>query len=79
LYGGINKFKKSYQTRTNLVTDDRSDLLADLHKILNRWKNYFRQLLNVNWTDCVKQNELHTPEQFVPERNASEVLVAIGK
>jgi hypothetical protein len=33
---GINKFKKGYQPRTNLVKDVRGDLLADPHKILNR-------------------------------------------
>jgi hypothetical protein len=41
LYRGINEFKKGYQPRTNLVKDERGDLLADPHKILNRWKNYF--------------------------------------
>jgi hypothetical protein len=38
---GINEFKKGYQPRTNLVKDERGDLLADAGKILNRWKNYF--------------------------------------
>jgi hypothetical protein len=45
LYRGINEFKKAYQPRTNLVTDENSDLLADSHNILNSWKNYFFQLL----------------------------------
>jgi hypothetical protein len=31
LYRGINKFKKDYQPRTNLVKDERGDLLADPH------------------------------------------------
>jgi hypothetical protein len=39
LYSVINEFKKGYQPRTNLVKDERGDLLADPHKILNRWKN----------------------------------------
>jgi hypothetical protein len=39
LYRGINRFKKAYQPGTNLVKDERGDLLADPHKILNRWKN----------------------------------------
>jgi hypothetical protein len=34
--GGINEFKKGYQTGTNLVADDSSGLLVDCHKILNR-------------------------------------------
>jgi hypothetical protein len=28
----INKFKKGYQTRTNLMKDERGNLLADPHK-----------------------------------------------
>jgi hypothetical protein len=39
LYSGINEFKKGHQPRTNLVKDEMGDLLADPHKILNRWKN----------------------------------------
>jgi hypothetical protein len=31
----------------NLVQDENGDLLAGSHNILNRWKNYFSQLLNV--------------------------------
>jgi hypothetical protein len=37
LYRGINEFKNNYQPRTNLVKDEKGDLLADPHKILNRW------------------------------------------
>jgi hypothetical protein len=78
-YRGINEFKKGYQPRTNLVKDERGDLLAKPHKILNRWKNYFCQLLNVNGADGVRQTERHTAEPFVPEPSASEVEVTIGK
>jgi hypothetical protein len=42
---GINEFKKGYQPRSNLLKDENSDLLADSHNILNRWKNYFTHLL----------------------------------
>jgi hypothetical protein len=79
LYRGINEFKKGHQPRTNLVKDERGDLLADPHKILNRWKNYFCELLNVYGAGGVRQTELHTAEPFVPEPSASEVEVAIGK
>jgi hypothetical protein len=48
LYTGINEFKRAYLPRNNLVRDENSGLLADSHNILNRWKNYFSQLLNVN-------------------------------
>jgi hypothetical protein len=39
LYGVIYEFKKGYQPRTNFLKDERGDLHADPHKILNRWKN----------------------------------------
>jgi hypothetical protein len=78
-YRGINEFKKGYQPRTNLVKDERGDLLADPHKILNRWKNFFWQQLNVHGAGGVMQTAMHTAEPFVPQPSASEAEVAIGK
>jgi hypothetical protein len=65
--------------RVTLVKDERGDLLADPHKILNRWKDYFCQLFNVHGAGSVRQTEMHTAKPFVPEPSASEVEVAIGK
>jgi hypothetical protein len=79
LYRGINEFKKGYQPRTNLVKDERGHLFADPHKILNRLKNYFCQLLNVHGASGVRQTEMHTAEPFVPETSSSEFVVATGK
>jgi hypothetical protein len=79
LYRGTNRFKKCYQPRTNLVEDERGDLLSDPHNILNRWKNYFCELLDVHGAGCVRQTEMHTAEPFVPEPSASEVEVDTGK
>jgi hypothetical protein len=62
-----------------LAKDERGDLVADPHKILNKWKNYFCQLLNVHGASGVRQNEMHTAEPFVPQPSESEVVVAIGK
>jgi hypothetical protein len=64
---GINEFKKGYQPRTNLVKDEKGDLLADPHKIVNRWMNYFCQLLNVQEVGVIRQTE----ERSVPEPIAS--------
>jgi hypothetical protein len=61
-----------------LVKNERNNLLADPHKILNRWKNYFCQLLNVHGAGGVRQTEMRTAEPFVPEPSASEVEVSIG-
>jgi hypothetical protein len=79
MYRDINEFKKGYQPRTNLVKDERGDLLADPRKILNRWKNYFCQLLNVYGAGGVRQTERYTAEPPVPEPSATEVKVATGK
>jgi hypothetical protein len=62
-----------------LVKDERGDLLADSHKILNRWKNYFCRLLNVHGPAGVRQTVMHTAEPFVPQPGASQVDVATGK
>jgi hypothetical protein len=62
-----------------LVENKRADLLVDPHKILNRWKNYICQLLNMHGVGGVRQTEMHTAEPFVPEPVVSEVEVAVGK
>jgi hypothetical protein len=62
-----------------LVKDEGGDLLADPHKILNRWKNYFCQLLNVHGAGGVRQTEMPTAEPFVSEPSAPEDEVAIVK
>jgi hypothetical protein len=41
---GINEFKREYQPRINVVKDEKSDLVADSHSILARWRNRFSQL-----------------------------------
>jgi hypothetical protein len=79
LYRGINDFKKGYQPRTNLVKDDKCELLADPHKIVNMWMNFFCQLLNIQRVGGIRQTEIQTAEPFVPEHSISEVDFAIGK
>jgi hypothetical protein len=60
LYRGINEFKRCYHPRSKLVKDENGILLADSHNILNRWKNYFSQLLNVHRVSDVRQIETHS-------------------
>jgi hypothetical protein len=48
------------------------------NKVLNRWKNFFCQLLNVQGTGGGRQTKIHTAEPFVPELSASEFEVASG-
>jgi hypothetical protein len=63
-YRGENEFQRGHQPRSNLVKDENVDLLADSHNILNRWKNYFSQLLNVH---KVRQIEIYTSKPSVPK------------
>jgi hypothetical protein len=79
LHRGINEFKKGYQHRSNLVKDENGDLLADSHNILNRWKNYFSQLLNVCRARDVRQIEIHTAELLVTDPILFGAEIAIAK
>ena len=79
MYRGINDFKKGSHPRTNIVKDDKGDLVADSHSILARWRNYFSQILNVHGVKDVRQTEKHTAEPLVPEPSASEVELANEK
>jgi hypothetical protein len=78
-YKGINEFKRGYQPKKNLVKNENGDLLADSHNILNRWKNYFSQLLNEHNVSKVRQIEVHMAEPLVPGPSCLEVEIAIAK
>jgi hypothetical protein len=67
----------AYQPRSNLVKDE--NLFADSHKVLNRWKKYFSQLLNVHNVSDVRQIEVHTAEPLVSGPSRPEVEIAIAK
>ncbi|KAJ4427253.1 hypothetical protein ANN_24871 [Periplaneta americana] len=79
LYKGIKEFKNGYQPRLNVIKDENGDLLADSPSILNRWKNYFAQLLNVHRPNRNDRDEIEiqTAEPFIPEPTLSEVEIAI--
>jgi ABC-type antimicrobial peptide transport system permease subunit len=77
-YRGKTEFKKGYQPRTKFVKDRRGYLLVDPHKILNRWKNYFFQVLKVHGVGGVRQ--IYSIQQsFVLKSSASDIESAIGK
>jgi len=50
-----------YQHRTNLLKDEKGDLLAVSHNILSRWKNYLWQLWNVDvrGVNGARSSEMH--------------------
>ena len=67
LYRGISDFKKGYQPRTNILKNEKVDLVADSHSILAGWRNHFFQLFNIHGVNDVWQTEIHTAELLVPE------------
>jgi hypothetical protein len=79
LYKGVNEIKKGYQPRINIITDENGNLLADLQNVLNRWKHFFNQVLNVHGVHDVRQMDIHTAEPLVSEPSLVLVEIAIGK
>jgi hypothetical protein len=77
LYRDINEFKKGYQPRINIVKDENGNLLANPPNVLNRWKNFFNQVLNVDGVHYVRQLDIHMAEPLVPEPSLVEVEIAI--
>ena len=41
MYKDINNFKKGYKTTTNIVWEEKVDLVTDCHSILAGWRNHF--------------------------------------
>jgi hypothetical protein len=68
-----------YQPRNIFVKDENGDLLVDSHNILNRWKNYFSQLLHAHNVSDVWQIVVHTAEPLVPGLSHLEVEIVIAK
>jgi hypothetical protein len=73
LYSGINEFKKGYQPRINTAKDENGKLIADPQSVLNRWKNFFNQVLNVYGVHNVRQKDIQMAEPLVPEPSLVEV------
>jgi len=66
-YRGNNDFKKGYQPRTNIVKDEKGDLVAGSHSISARWRNH------------VRQKDINTAQPLVPQLSALEVELATEK
>jgi hypothetical protein len=62
-----------------LVKAENGDKLSDPHNILNRWKSYFSQLLNVQSGNDVRQIKIHAAETLVPDLSPFEVKIDIDK
>jgi hypothetical protein len=79
LYRGIIDFENGYQPRTNIIQDERGDMVTDCHSILARQSHHFSQLLNVRGVNDIRLTEIHTAENLLPEPISFEVEMAIEK
>jgi hypothetical protein len=52
---------------------------VDPHTVVNRWRDYFCQLLNVQRVGGIRLTEIQAAKPFVPQSSVSEVEVPIGK
>jgi hypothetical protein len=66
-------------TNLELIKYENGNLLADPQSVLNSWKNFINQVLNVHGVHDVRQMDIHTAEPLVPESSLFEVEIAIGK
>jgi hypothetical protein len=74
---GMNEFKNGYQPRINLVKNDKGNLVADSHSILDNCKNNFCQSMCVHRVTDVRQTEICTAGPLLPYPSACEVMMAI--
>jgi hypothetical protein len=79
LYRGVSDFKKGYGHRTDIVKDEKVDMVAECHSILVQWRNHFSQLQSVHGANDVRQTEIHPAGPIVPECTAIEVEMAVEK
>ena len=79
MYKGISDFKRGSQPRTNIVKDEKGDLVADYHSILVRRRNHISQSPNVHGINNDRQAEIQSAGPLVPEPSALEVGTATEK
>ena len=62
-----------------MIKNQNEELLADSNSILNRWKGYFSQLLNVHKDNDVREIEIQTAEPLIPDPTLLEFEIATEK
>ena len=75
----ISHFKMVYQARTNIVRNEKGDVVKDCNHIRSRWKNQSSQLFSEHRSSDVWQTEIHTAEALVSEPSVFDVEMAIEK
>jgi hypothetical protein len=64
LFRGISVFNKGYQPRTNIVEDEKGDLVTDFYSILAKWGNHLSQPFNIYGVSDVRQTLVPEPSDF---------------
>jgi hypothetical protein len=62
-----------------IIRDENGNLLADPQSVLNRWKNFFHQVLNVHGIHNAGHKDIQMAEPLVPETSLVTVEIATGK
>jgi len=80
LYRGISDLKKGYQPVTNIVKDEKCDLVTDCDSIWADGGNIpFSFSMNMTLMILGRQTDIHTAEPLVSEPSASEFEMNIEK
>jgi hypothetical protein len=61
------------------MRDENGNLLTVPQSVLNRWKNFFNQVLNVHGVRDVRQMNIQMDEPLVPKPSLVEVEIAVAK
>jgi hypothetical protein len=80
LYRGMNEVKRGPQPRIKLLMNENGNQLADSHAILNRWINYYSQLLNVHSISVDRHTsiETHATELLLTDPSIFHVKIAVA-
>lgn len=80
LYNEIRSINRSYQPKLNICKDKDGKLIAEDRLILNRWAEYFEEILNKPDTmETVEENVRIGPEPYVEIPSVEEVRSAINR
>ena len=79
MYRGIREIRGGHQSRTDMIKDENGNLLGDTKSILNRWRNYFNNVLNINDREegSFNENTIHTAEPFIVEPDELDIKFII--
>ena len=67
MYKGVNELKKGYRPRAYIIKKHNGTIVADTTSILNRWEQFFSNLLNVNQSTSHGGRKVYTAEPDIPE------------